>query len=134
MKWCCLAITVKRLWLQIWLQQAVQIFFYDNVMKHFTYIKSPFLNSQYGNSQIMFQKNTYKGGLREGGLRDLPNMPKLWISLKPLALAQNSNNIKKIRPKHMSRFYNSLLSGASVTNSEFVSTFSGRQCELLWKI
>ena len=64
--------------------------FYDNVMKHFTYIKNPYLNSQYGNSQIMTQKNTYKGGLR-----DLPNMPKLWISLKPLALAQNSNNIKK---------------------------------------
>ena len=26
-------------------------FFYDNVMKHFTYIKNSFLNSQYGNSQ-----------------------------------------------------------------------------------
>ena len=63
------------------------IFFYDNVMKHFTYIKNPYLNSQYENSQKMTQKNTYKGGLR-----DLPNMPKLWISLKPLALAQNSNN------------------------------------------
>ena len=31
-------------------------------MKHFTYIKNPYLNSQYGNSQIMTQKNTYKGG------------------------------------------------------------------------
>ena len=38
----------------------------------------------------MTQKNTYNGGLR-----DLPNMPKLWISLKPLAIAQYSNNIKK---------------------------------------
>ena len=47
-------------------------FFCDNVIKHFTYIKNPFLNSQYGNSQIMTQKNTYKGGLR-----DLPNMSKL---------------------------------------------------------
>ena len=47
-------------------------FFYDNVMKHFIYIENPFLNSQYRNSQIMTQKNTYKGGLR-----DLPNMPKL---------------------------------------------------------
>ena len=65
-------------------------FFYDNVMKHFIYIENPFLNSQYRNSQIMTQKNTCKGGLR-----DLPKMPKLWISLKPLALAQNSNNIKK---------------------------------------
>ena len=65
-------------------------FFYDNVMKHFTYIKNPYLNSQYGNLQIMSHKNTYKGGLR-----DLPNMPKLRLSLKPLALAQNSNNIKK---------------------------------------
>ena len=36
------------------------------------------------------QKNLCRGGLRE-----LPNMPKLWISLKPLALTQNSNNIKK---------------------------------------
>ena len=52
--------------------------------------KKPYLNSQYGNSQVMTQKNTY-----EGGLRDLSNMPKLWISLKPLALAQNSNNTKK---------------------------------------
>ena len=78
----------------------------------------------------MTQKNKYKGGLR-----DRPNIPKLWMSLKPLALAQSSNNIKKItRPKHMSGFYNSFLSGASVTNSEFVSNFSGRQCELLWKI
>ena len=65
-------------------------FFYDSVMKHFTYIENPFLNSQYGNSQRMTQKNTYKGRLR-----DLPNMSKLWISLKPLALAQSSNNIKK---------------------------------------
>ena len=65
-------------------------FFNDNIMKHFTYIKNPYLNWQYGNSQIMNQKNTYKGGLR-----DLPNMPKLRISLKPLALAQNSNNFKK---------------------------------------
>ena len=64
--------------------------FYDDVMKHFTYIENPFLNSQYGNSQRMTQKNTYKGGLR-----DLRNMPKLWISLKRLALAQSSNNIKK---------------------------------------
>ena len=31
----------------------------------------------------------------KGGLRDRPNMPKRWISLKPLALAQNSSNIKK---------------------------------------
>ena len=46
--------------------------FYDNVVKHFNYIKNAFLNSQYGNWQIMTQKNTYKGGLR-----DLPNMPKL---------------------------------------------------------
>ena len=65
-------------------------FFYDSVMKHFTYIENPFLNSQYGNSQRMTQKNTYKGRLR-----DLPNMSELWISLKPLALAQSSNNIKK---------------------------------------
>ena len=50
----------------------------ETFMKHFTYIKNPYLNSQYENSQIMTQKNTYKGGLR-----DLPNMPKLWISLKP---------------------------------------------------
>ena len=72
----------------------------------------------------MAQQNTYKSGSR-----DLPNMPKLWISQKPLAFAPNSNNIKKIkkkRPKHISGFYNSLLPGASVTNSEFVSTFSGR--------
>ena len=34
------------------------IFFYDNVMKHFTCIKNPFLNSQYRNSQIMAQKDT----------------------------------------------------------------------------
>ena len=34
----------------------------------------------------------------------------------------------------MSGFYNSLLPGANVTNSEFVLTLSGRQCELLWKI
>ena len=36
------------------------------------------------------QKNTWRGGLRA-----LPNMSKLWISLKPLALAQNSNKNKK---------------------------------------
>ena len=36
--------------------------------------------------------------------------------------------------KHMSGFYNIPVSGASVTNTEFVSTFSGRQCELLQKI
>ena len=58
--------------MQIWLQQAVQIFFYDNVIKHFIYIKNRYLNSQYENSQKMTQKNTYKGGFR-----DLPNMPKL---------------------------------------------------------
>ena len=39
------------------------IFVYDNVMKHFTYIKNPYLNSQYGNLQKMTQKSTYKGGL-----------------------------------------------------------------------
>ena len=38
----------------------------------------------------MTQNNTYKGGLG-----DLLNMPKLWINLKPLPLAQNSNNIEK---------------------------------------
>ena len=41
-------------------------------MKNFTYIKNPYLNSQYGNLHIMALENTYKGGLRE-----LPNMPKL---------------------------------------------------------
>ena len=65
-------------------------------MKHLIYITNPYLNSQDGNSQIMTQRNTYKGGLK-----DLPNMSKLWMSLKPLALAQNSNNIKKDRPKHL---------------------------------
>ena len=45
----------------------------------------------YGNSLILTQKNTCRGGLRA-----LSNMPKLWIILKPLKpLAQNSNNIKK---------------------------------------
>ena len=47
-------------------------FFDDNVMKHLTYITNPYLNSQDGNSQIMTQRNTYKGGLK-----DLPNMSKL---------------------------------------------------------
>ena len=32
--------------------------YYDNVMKHFNYIKNPNLNSQNENSQIMTQKNT----------------------------------------------------------------------------
>ena len=75
---------------------STNFFFYDNVMKHFTYITNSYLNSQDGNSQIMTQRNTY-----QGGLKDLPNMSKLWMSLKLLALAQNSNNIKKDRPKHL---------------------------------
>ena len=41
-------------------------------MKHFPHIQKPYLNSQYENSQIMTQKNKYKGGLR-----DLLNMSKL---------------------------------------------------------
>ena len=41
------------------------------------------------NSLILTQKNTCRGGLRA-----LSNMPKLWSSLKPLALAQNNNNNK----------------------------------------
>ena len=65
-------------------------------MKHLTYITNPYLNSQDGNSQIMTQRNTYKGGLI-----DLPNMSKLRVSLKPLALARNSSKIKKDRPKHL---------------------------------
>ena len=56
-------------------------------------------------------------------------MSKLSTSLKPLALAQN-----KIQPKHMAGFWNGIFPDASDTNSEFVSTFSGRQWELLWKI
>ena len=75
---------------------STNFFFYDNVMKHFTYITNSYLNSQDGNSQIMTQRNTY-----QGGLKDLPNMSKLWMSLKLLALAQNSSNIKKDRPKHL---------------------------------
>ena len=46
--------------------------FHDNFMKRFTYVKNRYLNSKYGNSQIMTQKNTYKGGMR-----DLANTPKL---------------------------------------------------------
>ena len=106
------------------------IFFYDNVMKHFTYIKNPYLNSLYGNSQIMTQKNTYKGGFR-----DLPNMPKLWISLKPLAFAQNSNNIKKnpnLNTCQDSTIAYYLELALLIVN--IVSTFSGRQSELPWKI
>ena len=75
---------------------STNFFFYDNVMKHFTYVTNSYLNSQDGNSQIMTQRNTY-----QGGLKDLPNMSKLWMSLKLLALAQNSSNIKKDRPKHL---------------------------------
>ena len=41
---------------------------------------------------MLTQKNTCRGGLRA-----LPNMSKLLISLKSLVLAQNSNNIKTVR-------------------------------------
>ena len=47
----------------------------------------------------MTQKTTCRGGLR-----DLPNMRKLSISLNPLAFAQNGKNIKKIRPRQMLGF------------------------------
>ena len=64
----------------------------------------------YGNSLILTQKNTCRGRLRA-----LPNMSKLWNSLKPLALAQNK--------KKSTGFWNRLFLDASVTNREIFQSF-----------
>ena len=96
-------IITKKLWYNSLSMSTTSstIFFMITLWNISPKLKNPYLNSKYGNSLIMTQKNTCRGGLR-----DLPNMPKLWISLKSLALAQNSNNIKKekIQPNTMSGF------------------------------
>ena len=78
-------ITIFTIWVQflLWLYYET---FHLNQNSYLGYRKN------YGNSLMLTQKNTCRGGLRA-----LSNMSKLLISLKSLVLAQNSNNIKTVR-------------------------------------
>ena len=66
----------------------------------------------------------------------------IFLCLEPSPLNTNiklsNNKTKAILLSRIkgptARFWNCLLPDASITNSELVSTFSDRQCELLWKI